>query len=506
MVKKRIRITALMMSVALVFTGCKSSVYENSKSDYTPVTTVKAANFEVPSNLLLEATAISSISKSEEYNGMYVYKDGESKYILFNTKSIVVACGPTEFNFKGNENEETLASKSVEGVWMSSDSFDYSSDDSDGIYKIIVNDVTAEFALTPTQYCNMKGYFASVTDGSTEYSIFAGAVTDDDMTKDQETILKHIVKSFKFDTEGAEEISNESKAEDEKEDTPEDNPSNEAVEVTESNSDALSAETINEDVSEPSDTENDDTKDELEEDLDVSVEANLEEDSSEGNEDDSTEEASQDKTGEAADEKEDIQDETSEETEADEITEESSTDENDDFETAVEDDTWEVVELKPVESTVYKPLSVGKWGIASGYDVDGNPITIDVRVDNIITGDDAKTLIKQYKGKYKQPKEGTSFVVVEYSTNVSAENGYVDLRFCGVDGERLKLRGISYTTRSYDLYNSEELGTQYDVPTFTHRYAYYEVPTGCKEYMLVFGLHCNSLPDSPTANYLIKLD
>jgi len=112
----------------------------------------------------------------------------------------------------------------------------------------------------------------------------------------------------------------------------------------------------------------------------------------------------------------------------------------------------------------------------------------------------------KYKGKYKQPREGTSFVVVEYSTNVSAENGYVDLRFCGVDGERLKLRGISYTTRSYDLYNSEELGTQYDVPTFTHRYAYYEVPTGCKEYMLVFGLHCDSLPDSPTANYLIKLD
>ena len=107
MVSKKYKIIAFTIALAMTLTGCGSDVYDGPEQNYTEVTSVKSTTFEVPANLLLEATAISSISDSEEYNGLYVYKDGKSKYVLFNTQSIVVACGPTKFNFKGNENVET---------------------------------------------------------------------------------------------------------------------------------------------------------------------------------------------------------------------------------------------------------------------------------------------------------------------------------------------------------------------------------------------------------------
>ncbi len=457
-------------------TGCKGSMYEKSQSNFTEVTTVKAANFEVPSGFLMKATAISSISESEEYNGIYVYKDGESRYILFDTSSVVIACGPTQFNFKDNESEETLTSKSIEGIWMTSDDGkpNFKSDTNNGVYKIIATDLDAQFSITPTQYCTLKGEMASCSDGEVEYSIFAGAVLDADgsLTKDQQDIISHIVKNFSLSGISI----------DEKETSEE--PATEAKEGTEQKDEKPEVEEPAEEPGEEEITVENET---------TSEEAVAEETQADNEQEESSEQEVKEETSESADEK--VED-----------------DNNEVIVEVTEEDTEEVEEtpivkqkkLKPKKSTAYKPLSLDDWGYASTIDKSGENSVMGVHIDNIYTKEEATKLIQQYGGRKTTSTEGTSFVVVEYSTTVSEKDAYLNLRFCGVDGGRLVLRGVSYTTRAYDLDNTEQLGSGYDKVTYAHRYAYYEVPTGCKEYMLVFGENIKEVDDEPQANFLIK--
>ncbi len=509
--RKNISIISLITAITMALTGCGSSVYEKSKSDYTQVSTVKAASFEVPTTFVSKATAISTISENEEYDGLYIFKDGATKYVMFDTSLIVIACGKTDFGFKGNETEETLEAKSIEGVWLSSDKFNYSKDEDDGIYKIVADDLDAEYSLTKTQYCKLKGSMASISDGKTEYSIFAGAVIsdeDDSLDSEQEKIIKHVVRSFRMNDaeEMVEPVTEENEDnETDKTDSTEDNKPE--VEVTEE---------IQEDIAEEGVQTEEETPEE-EADASQAVDEVETTEETEETEDIASPESEEDMviTVESDTTDDEVSEETVSEEENDEAdqtepTEEDSVDDSDEepetiVEEAAQEDDWELVEINPLKSTVYKPLTIGQWGMAGCITADGEQTVVDIRVDNIITGKDATKLIKQYNGRKSTPLEGTSFVVVEYTTDSSEKDAYVNLRFCGVDGERLKLRGVSYTTRSYDLDNTEEMQAEYTVPTYAHRYAYYEVPTGCKEYLLVFGEHIKEMEDIPTANYLINV-
>lgn len=475
-------VLSVIIMASMLFTGCKSSLYEKHKSEYTPVTAVEAAEFEVLTSLSSKATAISNIADSETYDGLYIYKDGSTKYVLFDTTSIVIAVGPTEFGFPGNESEETLEAHSVENVWMKGidGEFEYDKSASGNAYKIMA-EVDAQYALTPTQYCTLHGIMASVSNGEIEYSIFAGAVGDK-MTKDQQKIVEHTVKSFRL----KEGVSN----------TPEESRDVEPA-AKETTANIQEEQPAEEEVIK--DVEPEDTAEVAEENTkDASEEGKTEEQATTG-----AESKTKDKPEEDAATEKTI---TSVESDENETQTETETPEETKEDPKPEAAVPEGYRVDPKQSTAFTPLKVGEWGVGSVMKADYSMDFTAVYIDNIYTGEDATKLIKDNSGRKTTPKEGTSFVVVEYTTDVSSKEGYLDIRFCGVDGEKLVQRGISYTQRTYDMLDGEkESKDAHNLTTYTKRYAYYEVPTGCKEYLLSFGYRIPGLEDQlEAANYLIK--
>lgn len=134
------------------------------------------------------------------------------------------------------------------------------------------------------------------------------------------------------------------------------------------------------------------------------------------------------------------------------------------------------------DSTVDTPLAIGEWGCVTALTTQFWVQNGAVRLDKIYTGTEAQSLVEQYQGRKKKPSEGTAFAVCEYSTTTDPKTAYLDSRFLGLNGEKLVLRGVSYPMRTYDLKNAVAEGD-----LFTHQYIYYEVPTGCPEYILSFG-------------------
>lgn len=456
-------LVALMYAVTITSTGC-GSLYENTgKKDYTTVENVTGIKFDVPTPFVNEATAISMISETETYDGLCVYQTSNENYILFNIESVVISCAKTNFGFKGKEKEETLEKKSVNGVWMKTEKFSSSHSEKDGIYKIY-SQVDASYSVTPKQYCDMKGYMASVTNGKNEYTIFAGAVTSE-LTKDQKETLGHIVKSLAFTEEGN---AMESKK----------------VEETDEKNPAADTKT-------GAKTEKAEGKSEPKAD-DTEVTISVEEKPTESTEETEVKEEKP-FTKEKEETKKESNDTKSATTKKDEANDNTKTDAtknvtNDTNEDGLIPMTEAIKEIfQPKSSSVYTPLSQGEWGTTTGM-YDNVYGYMDVRLDNIYRGDDAKALVSELDGRKATPTEGTSFEVAEFTTDVSRANAYLDVRFCGVDGTRLKLRGISYTTRTYDL-DTETSGMEVGIPVYTKQYVYYEVPTGCKEYMLDFGGH-----------------
>ena len=80
--------------------------------------------------------------------------------------------------------------------------------------------------------------------------------------------------------------------------------------------------------------------------------------------------------------------------------------------------------------------------------------------------------------------------VLEYSTEKSplADDGYVNIKLRGNDGNNLIFEGMTYTQRTYDYFDEIQEGEVY-----TRCYCFYEVPKGCREYLLEFGIHDNNI-------------
>lgn len=406
--KKWTRWIALTLFVCLL-TSC--GVYDKTGGkNYKTVDAVENVVFDVPKSFANEATAISLITDSQTYSGTNVFQNGADKYVLFNMKSIVIACAATNFGFAKKIEEKTLENDSIAGVWMEKKNFHPKHETKKGVYKCM-SDVSASYSVTPNQYADLTGYMASITNGATEYTIFAGAVSDK-LTGQQKSICQHVVKSLSYTAEGR---------------------------VSQSVKKEKSVGTVK--IEEPK----------------VDVKIN---DSSTGT--DTNPSANEGMTEPSA----------STEVPTNPVSEQPITEPS----TSTEPD------VGAKDSTVYTPLSEGEWGTTTALTKQFGAMDGGVRLDKIYTGDEAMNLVKQYKGRKKKPSEGTSFVVCEYSTTMDPESTYLDCRFLGMNGEKLVLRGVSYPMRTYDLKNVTAEGN-----LFTHQYVYYEVPTGCPEYILSFG-------------------
>lgn len=435
------KIISLLIITTILFTGCGGPVYEASdNSKYTPVTSVNGVYFEIPSAFMGQSYAITSIDTSQEYNGVYIYKDSDKKYLLFDIEQIVIACDSTTYDFKNNPTAENLMSKETNDVWCTAidGKININSDSSDGVYKTLI-DTEAEFSITPVQYGRFKGTLATVSYNDKEWSLFVGARLYDgnSLSKKQEEIISHMTKSFKID-KNATVFSGAETSE------VEENPNDDSLK-TEAETQPI-AENINET-----------TDDESE----IIIEINDE------NTEEINDDASQDTEHEA-----NIYSKEEFESQYDVVSDEIF-DENDE----------DYILMLAKDSYYELPLIIGDMGWCNCIDIYGDEVTESVMLDAIHKDDDATDIIYSNKSRKTYANDGTRFEVAEFSVSIDPKECYTNVRVTGEDGKRLNVRGVSYTTRTYDIDDTAVRKNN----MYKTLYVYYEIPIGCDHYYLEFG-------------------
>ena len=134
-----------------------------------------------------------------------------------------------------------------------------------------------------------------------------------------------------------------------------------------------------------------------------------------------------------------------------------------------------VPSVKSKESGIFSPLKTGEEGRVNIWGKEGET-WISVMVTARLQGMEAVNYLKKQLGEaYREPGAGMHWEAIKYQAQAEGKVPYLDIRFLGMDGRTLKYRGIAYQQRTWDLQEKEE-----------EKISYYEVPNGCREYILMF--------------------
>lgn len=549
-------LSAVLAGTIMLLSGCsmgKTSLYENAPSDYSIVYDVDGAQFAIPGRFISAATAVTEIREDSDFDAAwtYLYKNGEDQYMLFSMDQIVIACAKnTHFDFDEDEDKTAaLDNSSIMGIWTSAvkKNLDYTdSGDASSEYKIIAN-TTAEVALTTNLFGDFVGKLSSIKSGDTEWSLFAGVPGDsmNDIPKEQLSVINSIAKSLTTGNADTEEITYEysaGKADTENEEaqesseaassveTKEDTESKDAAADTESSEKAdTGADETSKNESDDNDTEGD-VKDPAAEDQKENPDEESDESSSapesEGGEEPAGEKSSRGESkapedgnlpgrdestdGPADDDENDAADT------AGSVADNKDADESgDETDQAIEEDTGSKKETssktitvsnqKKEEadkitgakaSSVYSLLSAGEKGSLDAYsDTNREEEKAAVTLVKTCQGSDAESLITKYAGSHDSAPVGTQWTVAVYKADFTGldDEPYIDVKFLGVDGEKLRHAGITYPSRTYDMDEDED----------GNMMVYYAVPYNCAEYVLSFGEGSIS-NDRSAAYYLVK--
>lgn len=149
------------------------------------------------------------------------------------------------------------------------------------------------------------------------------------------------------------------------------------------------------------------------------------------------------------------------------------------------------------ESSLENPLQVGEWGIASKYNTEtSSDQNVNVRVTNIIRGDEAKEMAKEYMSrdysiyKYEDPEAYLEWAVIEYDvdfadTYVPGELGAspnVEADITGPDGSSVEYNGITYITSTIEIGSRDYIKTKTGSGKILT-----QLPIGCTDYIIQFG-------------------
>lgn len=149
------------------------------------------------------------------------------------------------------------------------------------------------------------------------------------------------------------------------------------------------------------------------------------------------------------------------------------------------------------ESSLENPLQVGEWGIASKYNTEtSSDQNVNVRVTNIIRGNEAKEMAKEYMSrdysiyKYEEPEAYLEWVVIEYDvdfadTYVPGELGAspnVEADITGPDGSSVKYNGITYITSTIEIGSRDYIKAKTGSGKILT-----QIPIGCTDYIIQFG-------------------
>lgn len=206
MCKKRNKLLFLgFILSALLISGCgKKSLYTETDSSETPITSVEGVSFDIPTSFFNIATPISEIADSIDYrNGTYVWQTDSSKYLFFNINQIVITVdNNTTFDMKNaKDKEQALASQDINNSWLKKcgDKFTYQTDTTNDAYKIMAT-VASETTIINSLYGDFVGKFVSIQKNDHECSMFIGVPGSsyDEVPDNQKEVIEQIAKSLQY--------------------------------------------------------------------------------------------------------------------------------------------------------------------------------------------------------------------------------------------------------------------------------------------------------------------
>lgn len=486
-------------AITSVLGGCGSlenSMYASGASGYSVVDSIDGSLFEVVASVARTATAITNISPDMDFeeNQTYLYKNGEDEYFLFNMSSIVmVAQKGTKFDISNEDRTQMIQDAGILGVWFSpiKKNLEYSEASKNGTYKLIAT-VKAEVAINADLYRDFVGKIAIIDDGQEQWSIFIGNIGDDykDLDEDTQDAISYMASTLNVssrkaevsdETEGNMYVVNDNSKDSEMQDMNTEPAPDVSIQDTENqeNTGSMLSESIQPESNTVIETGNETDEVVLTEPQDESeMEAEIES-------------QSETKTEAAADSE--VTDEQWEEASLYELNQEEALNTErkiitlDNQKKKHNSSTGSSVVQ---ESSVYNLLTSGERGYASVI-CGKQYVNCIVEMDDVYRDETAVTLIKRFynngaiAGNYFEPQEGTSWEVAHYKIEYPNGKGYVDAKFCGMDGNALNYRGIKYSQKTYTIKISDE-----------EYYCYYAVPTNCREYVIAFG---EGTPDNTNA-------
>ncbi len=453
-----------------------------SEGAYRTINEVSGVSFAINSSIVNKSTAVSEISDkiNIDPNLMYIYKNGEDKYILFGLNSIVVAVEKgTSFNLEKEMTEEDIESDSVVGIWFEKNSNKIQQETESNSISLQVN---GGLNISTETYTDYTGKLRILTDGETQWAIFCGVPGTEKFKNLDSNVQKSIdaiVNSLAF-SDYVSPITEEVYAVTIGEDTSE-------VESEEATSEIESEETTSEIETEEISTETSEVESII-----------IEEESEESNKE-AVVEVSPTPT-------------TTPSPTPNSTTETSyiaSIEENVKKDEPVYLTNQKVIENKKnseaYSSDIYSMLSLKDNGIIMEYDIStAQVVTPIINVSRVYKGKTAIQMIKDYcksTGYYEyfDAPVGCEWHVAEYSLLYKDcdSKPYINIKLRGMDGNNLVYQGISYSKRTYDMLNKAAWNGNY----YGKCYCYYAVPIGVREYCLECGLGTVSYKENSRAAY-----
>lgn len=454
----------IVFSFALLITmfgvvGC-SKVYEGNKSGYVTISDIPGITFDVYADTVKSATAISQINKNSDMSdgNSYLFKNGTTDYILYNSNSLTVVVQKIDsINLKKKKNKEAAINDvTFLGTSVLSKEYEYHTSNKDKAYKLVAQ-VDAGVSLTLTSFGDYTGQIAYISYQGHDYMMFVGVpkTSYKELNKDVKKAIEHMVKSLKIKKS---DFSNNRVESEMGSDTNIEKEEN----VTTDNTESTDNKTSEGNVSDSS---------EKNEPVKENNDASSEETNTPGNTDN------------------DIPDTSPE------MPDDTKDNENVEDIVVVEKNTENVVnvnnqkEMENNETSIYALGQVGDDIISSGLDKNGSIQGVLVTVTSYYNEDNSINVIKRGVKEdnlytYFDAPDGCHYEAIEYSVSDSAmEDVYVNFKIVGIDGQALKYKGITYSSRTYDILAT----TSYKKDGYSNRICYYPVPNGCKEYVLQFG-------------------
>lgn len=478
--KKKLVITAIVV-VIILYMVIDVAVTTSSAKEYVipegyqEITDIEGVSFYVDTRLLDMATAIMQITEESGLDSAtyYVYKNGTDRYILFNlNKMVIIAQKGTNFFFSNAEDmEHALENSSVCNIWFSKSEKKLQIEELENGYSAEVN---AAISITRNLYDDFCGKLVTVEHENEEWSIFVGVpgTAYKDVSEADQRLISNIAESLHL-TKDVESTANTQEHQTEKADKNDsaEKEVNDKKEIKESK-DKEDVKTESADKHEAESKETDIKKTQDSEEM-VKEEVKVQEKEMEENSKQEIPEAKEENDIEKKDKEKELQEPTTQENT---IAAKSN------------QKKQQSEDGKAIKSDIYSMLDIGDSGILSALDYEnreyGEPI---IKITGIYRGQKAIEMIKANLTEYKYfpAKDGCAYQVVTYDIDYSQCEGkpYVNIKICGLDGTALKFRGVQYTKRTHDIFSKAKQEQNW----VKGNICYYEVPNGCKEYVLECG-------------------